>query len=299
MKAAAIYRTGPADVLTYTDLNLPDLGPDEIRVKAAYAAVNPVDVWTRMGLTGIELPFPCILGWDVAGTVEAVGAEVTTFRVGERAMGMVKQMARLTGTYAEYVSAPAALFARVPPGLGLDTAGAAPLTVLTASQLVDNANLSAASNILVTGAAGAVGRVTVQLLTQQGHRVSGIARASDAQDLIALGLGAAYTSPADAPAQAFDAVLDTAGLPETITNVRDGGKFISITDNGQPAAERGITPGKNYVEENGTQLAVIAEQIASGALSLPIHRVYPLSDASAAHKALEQGGVRGKILLAP
>ncbi|MDS2171841.1 NADP-dependent oxidoreductase [Nesterenkonia sp. CL21] len=299
MKAAAISRTGPADVLTYTDLDIPDLGPDEIRVKTAYAAVNPVDVWTRMGVTGIDLPFPCILGWDVAGTLEAAGADVTQFRVGEPVMGMVKQMARLTGTYAEYITAPAELFARVPAGLNLDTAAAAPLTGLTASQLVDKARLDSDSNVLVTGAAGAVGRIVVQLLIQHGHRVSGIARASDADDLTALGIAAAYSSPDDASAQAFDAVLDTAGLPETIRNVRDGGQFISITDNEQPEPERGIEPGKNYVEESGTQLAVVAQQLANGELSLPLHRIYPLSDASAAHKAFEQGGVRGKILLAP
>ncbi len=93
MKAAVIYGTGPADVLKYAEAERPEIGAHDIRVKTAYAAVNPVDIWTRMGITGIELPFPCILGWDVAGTVEAIGPKVSRLQVGDPVMGMVTSRA--------------------------------------------------------------------------------------------------------------------------------------------------------------------------------------------------------------
>ncbi|MDX3186598.1 NADP-dependent oxidoreductase [[Kitasatospora] papulosa] len=298
MKAAVIGRTGPADELTYADVELPQTGPHDIRVKTAFAAVNPVDIWTRRGIPGVDLTFPAVLGWDVAGTVDAVGSEVTRFRVGDRVMGMVKQMTRLQGTYAEFVSAPHQLFAPLPAGLSLETAAAAPLTVLTSAQLLSNLHLPDRAKVLVTGAAGAVGRVTVQRLIQAGHEVSGLARATDHDDLASLGVRTVYPSGADIPSQAFDAVIDTAGVPQTISNVRDGGEFLSITDNEQPEPERAITPRKNYVEEDGPQLAAIAEQLADGTLTVPVCRTYPLSDAAAAHAAFEQGGLRGKLLLA-
>jgi NADPH:quinone reductase-like Zn-dependent oxidoreductase len=77
-----------------------------------------------------------VLGWDVTGTVDAVGSEVSRFQVGDRVIGMVKQMTRLHGTYAEFVSAPEEHFAPVPAELSLETAAAAPLTVLTSAQLL-------------------------------------------------------------------------------------------------------------------------------------------------------------------
>ncbi|MFI6309726.1 hypothetical protein ACIBEK_06220 [Nocardia fusca] len=190
---------------------------------------------------------------------------------------MVKQLTRLRGTYAEFVTAPGELFAPAPTGLGLDAAAAAPLTALTASQLVSKLELSAGATVLVTRAAGAVGRVAVQLLIRTGHEVHGLARSTDEEDLTSLGTVAVYSSSADIPLRTFDAVIDTAGLPETISNVRDGGEFLSITDNEQPGPERGIDPRKSYVEESGPQLAAIAEQLADGSLSVPHGRVYPLA----------------------
>jgi NADPH:quinone reductase-like Zn-dependent oxidoreductase len=136
MKAAAIHRNGSADELEYVDVEAPEVEPHDIRVKTAYAAVNPVDIWTRRGVPGLDLTFPAVLGWDVTGTVDAVGSEVSRFQVGDRVMGMVKQMTRLHGTYAEFVSAPEEHFAPVPAELSLETAAAAPLTVLTSAQLL-------------------------------------------------------------------------------------------------------------------------------------------------------------------
>ena len=242
MKAAIINRTGPASELRVSDVPIPEPESGEIRVKVAAAAVNPVDIKTRSGFLKIDLNFPAILGWDVAGAVDAIGADVSRFHVGDQVMGMVAQPVRGQGTYAEYVCAPEELFASVPTGL---------------------------------------------------------ARLSDTDDLVALGVETVYDSTTEIPVAAFDAVIDTAGIPEAISNVRDDGKFVSITDNTQPQPERGIIPMKSYVQENGQQLAEIADQVAQGKLSVPAGPVYPLTQVANAHADFEYGGIRGKVLLIP
>lgn len=299
MKAATIHRTGPATEIQITNIATPDVGPGDIRVKVEAAAVNPVDVKTRSGFLNMDLNFPVILGWDVAGTVDAVGTDVSRFREGDQVMGMVAQPARGQGTYAEYVSAPQELFAPVPAGVSTQQAAAAPLTVLTAAQMLNKLDLPDKARVLVTGAAGAVGRVAVQWLLQAGHQVSGLARLSNTADLTALGTEAVYDSANSLPGATFDAVVDTAGIAEVIASVHDNGQFISIADNTQPQPERGIAPTKSYVQENGLQLAEIADQLAQGTLSVPVGRTYPLSQAAAAHSDFERGGLRGKVLLIP
>lgn len=272
MKAAVIHRTGSPSEIQIIDIATPDVGPGDIRVKVGAAAVNPVDVKTRSGFLNMDLKFPVILGWDVAGTVDAVGSDVSRFREGDRVMGMVAQPARDQGTYAEYVSAPQELFAPVPAGVSTRQAAAVPLTVLTAAQMLSKLDLPDKAHVLVTGAAGAVGRVAVQWLLQDGHQVAGLARLSDTADLTAVGTEAVYGSTNDLPDATFDAVVDTAGIAESIASVRDDGQFISIADNTQPEPERGIAPTKSYVQENGHQLAEIADQLAQGTLSVPVGR---------------------------
>lgn len=299
MKAATIQRTGSAWELQITEITPPEVRPGDIQVKVAACAVNPVDVKTRSGFVSMDLSFPVVLGWDVAGTVDVVGADVSRFREGDEVMGMVAQPARGQGTYAEYVSAPAELFAPIPAGVSAHQAAAAPLSVLTAAQMLSKLDLPDQARVLVTGAAGAVGRVAVQWLLRAGHQVAGLARLSDTDDLMALGTEAVHDSTESVPAGTFDAVVDTAGLAEAIASVRDHGQFISIADNTQPQPERGIIPKKSYVQENGQQLAEIADQLAQGNLSVPIGRTYPLSQAADAHADFERGGIRGKVLLIP
>ena len=148
MKAVVINRTGSADELTYSDLPEPEINSCDIRIKVAAAAVNPVDIKTRSGFLGIDLTFPAILGWDVSGTVEATGADVTKFKVGDAVMGMIAQSVRRRGTYSEFVVAPETLFASVPEKLPLERAAAVPLAAMAAAQLLDKVNLTQASRVL-------------------------------------------------------------------------------------------------------------------------------------------------------
>nr|WP_314144345.1 NADP-dependent oxidoreductase [uncultured Rhodococcus sp.] len=299
MRAVVITAKGEPEVLTLADIDEPIARPGDIVVSVAAAAVNPVDLKTRSGYLDIELTYPAILGWDVSGTVVAVGQSVTRFALGDTVIGMVAQPAHRFGTYAERVVADESLFAHAPTGVSLAHAAAIPLASLTAVQLLDKITLAAESTVLVTGAAGAVGRIASAILLSRGHRVDALARESDTEDLLAFGARRVFAKPVDLQSGEYDAVVDTAGVVDTIDSVRDGGAYVSIEDGDQPQPQRGITPGKSYVNEDGPGLEEIAALVSAGTLTVPVAREFGFDEAAQAHALLAAGGTRGKVLLIP
>ncbi|WP_067853154.1 NADP-dependent oxidoreductase [Nocardia shimofusensis] len=298
MKAAILPTIGAPDLLLLGEV--PDLpvGPTDIAVSVAAAAVNPVDLKTRSGFLKLDLQFPAVLGWDVAGVVTAVGEQVRRFAPGDRVIGMIAQPAHRYGTYAERVVADQELFAPAPSTVPLTEAAAIPLAALTARQTLGTLSLAPDARVLVTGGAGAVGRIAVQLLRHRGHSVGAVARAGDADDLCDLGV--VWTGAVDrVEERGWDAVVDTAGLASSIAAVRDDGAFVSIDDNEQPRPQRGITPHKSYVDENGSALAELVAMIDAGQLRVPVARSYALADVARAHTDVAGGGIRGKVLVIP
>ena len=301
MKAATLPRLGGPELFMLGDVPDSPVGPTDVAVTVAAAAVNPVDIKTRSGFLSLGLSFPAVLGWDVAGEVCTVGAEVTRFVPGDRVVAMIAQPAHRYGTYAEQVVADQSLFASAPTTIPLIAAAALPLAGLTARQTLSTLALDQPSQVLVTGAAGAVGRIAVQLLLRAGHTVAALARPSDTDDLRGLGVASVTAlegSNGPAP-RAFDAVVDTAGLASAIDAVRDGGQFVSIDDNQQPGPQRGITPHKSYVDENGAALAELVAALDTGSLDVPVNRSFALADVGRAHDVFAGGGVRGKVLIIP
>ena len=299
MKAVIITAKGEPDVLTVAEIDEPEAGPGDIVVSVAAAAVNPVDLKTRSGFLDIDLTYPAVLGWDVSGTVVAVGPSVTRFAQGDNVIGMIAQPAHRFGTYAERVVADESLFAHAPTGVTLEHAAALPLAALTALQQLDKITLPAQSTVLVTGAAGAVGRIASAILLTRGHRVDALARESDTDDLLELGARSVFSKPVDLPLGTYDAVVDTAGVVETIDSVRDGGAYVSIEDGDQPEPQRGITPGKSYVNEDGPGLEEFAALVSAGTITVPVAREFGFDEAARAHSLLAAGGTRGKVLLIP
>ncbi|MCX6489488.1 MAG: NADP-dependent oxidoreductase [Rhodococcus sp.] len=299
MKAVVITGKGGPEVLTVAEIDEPDAGPGDVTVSVAAAAVNPVDIKTRSGFLPIELTYPAVLGWDVSGTVVAVGPSVTRFAPGDNVIGMIAQPAHRFGTYAERVVADESLFAHAPIGISLQHAAAIPLAALTAMQLIDKITLPAHSTVLVTGAAGAVGGIASALLSIRGHTVDAVARKSDTENLLAHGMRRVFTSPVDLPAGAYDAVVDTAGIVDAIDSVRDGGAYVSIEDGNQPEPQRNITPSKSYVNEDGLGLEKFVSLVSSGTITVPVARQWEFDQAPRAHSLLAAGGTRGKVLLIP
>ena len=162
-----VTRFGGPDVMRVAEVERPSPISTEVLVRVVAAGVNPVDCKTRRG-DGVSRwlgPPPFVVGWDVAGVVEAMGYGVTRFEVGDRVFGMPR-FPRAAGAYAEYVAAPSRQFARLPEGTSMVEAASLPLAWLTAWQcLVETANLQSGQTVLIHGAAGGVGQLRWRLAT--------------------------------------------------------------------------------------------------------------------------------------
>ncbi|HEX8869585.1 MAG TPA: NADP-dependent oxidoreductase, partial [Lentzea sp.] len=188
MQAVVADQPGGPEVLRLREVERPVAGPLEVLVRVRAAGVNPSDWKGRASGGGrFERSFPAILGYDVAGVVEAVGPGVTWLRPGDEVMGMPKFPA-LPGAYAQYVAAPSRHFVRKPASLSFEEAAGLPLAALTAWQgLVDTARLRAGQRVLVHAAAGGVGHLAVQIAHSLGAEVIGTTSAAKHEFVRSLG----------------------------------------------------------------------------------------------------------------
>lgn len=297
-RTAVVRTPGGPDSIEIVDVPVVEPGPGQVRVEIAGAAVNPVDLALAAGvfhgLGLVDQPHHTGLGWDFAGTVAAAGPDVD-LPIGSRVAGLVDGFDRDFGTYAEQLVVPASDTALVPDDLDLTTAATVPLNGLAAAQLVDLLGDGRGRNLLVTGAAGAVGGYVIPLAQDRGWRVTGLARAKD--EKFVRSLGADFTTEA---VPGWDAVADGAALQEqSVALVRDDGLFVGVKPGAAPAEERGVTVRVVVAEPDGAELAHLLDATASGHLPARVHAVVPLDQAAAAHRAVAKGGVRGKYVLQP
>lgn len=189
MKAIIANSYGGPDVLEYTDRPEPKVGPDSFLIRVKAAGVNPVDWKIVAGYLDpmVDVHFPLIPGWDVAGVVEAVGADATEYEVGDEVIGYVRKDEVQHGTYAELVAAPVRTLARKPASLSWQQAAGLPLAGLTAYQALKRVGTKAGETVLVHAAAGGVGSLAVQIAVAQGARVIGTASERNHEFLRSLG----------------------------------------------------------------------------------------------------------------
>jgi NADPH:quinone reductase-like Zn-dependent oxidoreductase len=302
MNAVVLHEYGDADQLKYEQAPVPEPGADEILVRVVAISLNPVDWKLRSGDLKKYMPLalPAILGRDVSGTVEAVGAEVAGFHVGDRVLGLVHH------GYAEWVTSESKDFALMPDGMSFETAASLPLVMLTGEQLIrEAAEVQAGQTVLVTGALGGVGRSAVHTALKAGCRV--LAGVRGAQKAEARTLGAADVVALDdgedlqrfAP---YDVVADTVGhdvAQKLVTLVRPGGVFASVLGNPPNAPERpDIRFAPMMAHSDPKMLAQMANDVQLRQFTIPIGRRFPLKDAILAQEAAEKGGL-GKVLLLP
>jgi NADPH:quinone reductase-like Zn-dependent oxidoreductase len=299
-RTAVVRTPGGPDSIEIIDVPIVEPGPGEVRVEVAAAPVNPVDLGVAGGFFHaiglINQPEWTGLGWDFAGTVAATGHGVD-LAVGARVAGLVGGFDRDFGTYAEQLVVPAADLAVVPDGLDLAAASTVPLNGLAAAQIVDLLGdaPTGGNRLLVTGAAGAVGGYVAALAQDRGWQVTGLARAEDEE--FVRGLGADFTTHAE---PRWDAVADGAALQEQgLALVRDGGAFVGVRPNAEPATERGITVAAVVTHPDGPRLGDLLARTASGELPARVHAVVPLDQVADAHRAVAKGGVRGRYVLKP
>lgn len=297
---AAVVRTpnGP-DSIEIIDVPVVEPGPGQIRVAIAGATVNPTDLGVAAGFFHaiglVRQPEHTGLGWEFAGTVVAVGADVD-LAPGTRVAGLVVGFDRDYGTYAEQIVVPAADVAVVPDELDLTVAATVPLNGLAAAQIVDLlGDAPAADRLLVTGAAGAVGAHVAVLARERGWQVTGLARAGDEE--FVRGLGADFTTDAE---PGWDAVVDAAQLNErALSLLRDGGAFIGLRPGLEPPTERGIAVTSLLTAFDAARLTDLLARTAAGELPARVHATVPLDQAAHAHRATAESGLRGRYVLQP
>ncbi|MFF5895421.1 NADP-dependent oxidoreductase [Streptomyces argenteolus] len=297
MRAVVVKTFGGPDAVELVETAVPEPGPGQVRIKVAAAAVNPVDAAYREGIL-VPLPEDGLLGlgWDVAGTVDAVGAGAP-YAVGAEVVALAYGPAPVK-THADHVVVDGSAVAAAPASVDAAHASTVPLNTLTAAQALDLLDLAPGSTLLVTGAAGAVGGYAVQLAHQAGITVAGAAGAADEE--LVRSFGADRFVERGAAAGGFDAVLDAAVIgADALARVKDGGQYVGVIPHAAPASVRGVRVQVVEVAADGNRLAELVKLVDQGVLSPRVAHTYPLERAAEAHARLAEGGVRGRLVLVP
>jgi NADPH:quinone reductase-like Zn-dependent oxidoreductase len=310
MRVITQLSTGGPEVLEIGEAEIPDPLPTEVRVRVAAAGVNPVDWKTRAGagMAAVLGPPPFTIGWDVAGTVDAIGAGVTRFAVGDAVFGM-PWFPRQAGAYAEFVTAPSRHFAHRPARQSEVEAAGLPLAGLTAWQcLVDIADVQPGQRVLVHAAAGGVGHLAVQIAKARGAYVIGTASGAKHALLNDLGIDEAVdyrTEAFEKVIDPVDLVFDTVGGEVSVRSLdvlHPEGRLIclpsaSAADAIAAAADRGLRATGMLVEPDGDGLEELAKLVDQRRLRVLVAETFPLERAALAHRAGEMGRTTGKLVL--
>jgi NADPH:quinone reductase-like Zn-dependent oxidoreductase len=325
MKAIRYYRYGPPDVLRFEDVDLPAVGDSDVLIRVQAASVNPLDWHFMRGapymvrlLAGLSRPRAGVgqLGADMAGSVEAVGKNVTEFRPGDEVFGGLEDR----GTLAEYVSirhdGPVTT---KPAGLTFEQAASVPVAAFTALQaLRDKGRVRPGHKVLVNGASGGVGTFAVQLAKAFGAEVTGVCSTANAELVASIGADQVidYTRADFTRARRrYDLVIDIAGnrtLAETRRVLVPDGVLVGV---GGPDKGRWIGPlGRSarmvllspavsqrmtffLARQRKADLAVLRELLEAGTITPVIDRTYALGEVAEAIRYLETGHARGKIAI--
>jgi NADPH:quinone reductase-like Zn-dependent oxidoreductase len=299
---------GGPDVLELAEVPRPTPGPDDVLVRIRAASVNPADWKIRSHLAALPVTLPFIPGFDLSGTVEAVGDRVTRFRPGDDVFGMPTPF---VGAYAQYARAAAADLAPRPDRLTHVEAAAVASVGLTAWQaLVHIAHVEAGHRVLVHAAAGGVGHLAVQIAKAHGAYVIGTARAANHGFLAGLGVDEAVDHTVEdfaAAVKDVDIVLDTIGDSygsRSLDTLAPGGMLVSaVWDRPgltpHDAERRGVRFDTVQVHPSAADLDHLSRLADRGQVRVDVTHVLPLAHAADAHRLSETGRVRGKIVLTP
>ena len=303
MKAIRIHQYGGPEVLAEVEMQRPVPGQGEVLIKVQAASVNPIDWKLRAGHMKEVFPltFPATLGWDVSGTVEEIGDNVTRFKRGDEVYALVEG-----GGYAEYTTARENVVAAKPGRLDHVQAAAVPVAGLTAWQaLFEVAQLHAGQKVLIHAAAGGVGNFAVQFAKAKGANVVGTASARNQALLRELGVDQAVDyqkARFEDVVSGVDVVLDTIGgdtQERSFKVLKKGGVLVSIVQppSQELAGKYGVRAVFYGAHASSAGLAEIAKLIDSGKVKTVVETVLPLAEVRRAHELIESGHVRGKIVL--
>jgi NADPH:quinone reductase-like Zn-dependent oxidoreductase len=309
MKAVQYSEVGGPEVLRIVDIETPEPSAGQVRIRVAASAYNAADGGMRGGFLPIPIELPHVPGYDVSGTIDAVGPDVTGAAVGDDVIAFLPM--ERDGGAAELVIAPAEAVVAAPTRIPLADAAALPSVALTAWQaLFDDGRLERGQRVLIVGAGGVVGKYAIQLAKRAGVHV--IATASPRSVAAVRAAGAdqvidhTTTDLLGALDGQVDVLLNLAPIePEAFASyvaaVRDGGAVVSTTAfmATPDDAARGVRAATVFVRPDRERLAELVALVDDGALTVEVTRRIPLDELPALHAEAEAGRVAGKVIVLP
>ncbi|MFI0466127.1 NADP-dependent oxidoreductase [Saccharopolyspora sp. 5N102] len=311
MKAIGVYDFGGPEVLQVLDLPEPQAGPGEVRIRVHAAAVSPTDVKLRTGGHAVRMPGrrpPFVPGMDAAGVIDQLGPETDDrLAMGQRVIAMVLFISPHGGAYAEQVVVPAASVVPAPEGTDFAAASTLLMNAMTARLALDALAVPRGGVIAVTGAAGAVGGYAVELAKADGLTVIADAAPHDVELVRGFGADHVVERGTDVADRIRALVPDgVAGLVDgsiqttkVVPAIADGGALAELRGWSGPA-ERGIRVYPVMAPDGITDtkgLDALRRQVEDGTLTLRVAKVLPAEEAAEAHRLLEAGGLRGRLVL--
>ncbi len=309
-KQVVIPSFGEPEVLTIQSSPMPEAKPGEVVVRVAFAGVNPIDVKTRAGLGWAAAQnkdnLPWTLGYDIAGSVYQCGEGTQKFDVGDKVAGFIGFPLQ-GGGYSQYISVPEAVLSRVPEAVTLEAAAALPLAGQTAIQALDKVSVQEGQRVLILAGAGGVGHIAVQLAVAAKAEVFTTCSERNLDYLATLGAHAINYefAPVSERVEEADALVDLVGgdaALDALKCLKDGAKVVTVpTLSAELICEKakllGFEATGMLVDPNPEQLDAMLYLVSIGLLKTEIYQVYPMEQVVDAHKQMETGRTRGKILL--
>jgi NADPH:quinone reductase-like Zn-dependent oxidoreductase len=296
---------GGLEVLQVVEVDRPIPGPGKVLVRVKAAGINPGEASIRKGMFAERWPttFPSGQGTDFAGVVEEMGPGVANVAVGDEVIGFTNDRA----SQAEFVLVESGHLVPRPPGVSWEQAGALFVAGTTAYAAVRSVSLSVGDTVVVSGAAGGVGSIAVQLARNAGARVIGLAGDGNRQWLTDHGvIPVTYGDGVEDRIRAatggkVDAFIDTfgGGYVELALKLGVAPNRIDTIIDFAAAAKYGVKAEGSFEAATAEVLAELAGLLATGRLEIPIAKVYPLAEVREAYRDLEQRHTRGKIVLVP
>ncbi|MHA2827270.1 NADP-dependent oxidoreductase [Vibrio harveyi] len=309
-KQIAITEFGNAEVLAIQTTSTPTPQTGEVLVKVAYSGVNPIDVKTRAGLGWAAAQnkdnLPWVPGYDISGEVVSCGEDTSRFQEGDEVAGFIGFPIR-GGGYSQYVCVPESELSYVPNSVALEAAAVLPLAGQTAAQALSKANVTEGDRVLILAGAGGVGHLAVQIAVATKAEVFTTCSERNLDYLATLGAHAVnyQFAPVSERVEDVDVLIDLVGGDAALDALKcltDNARVITVpTITAELICEKakllGFEASGMLVEPDREQLDTLLYMVGVGLLKTEVQHVYPMTDVIEAHKQVESGRTRGKILL--
>ncbi|OAJ94367.1 NADP-dependent oxidoreductase [Vibrio bivalvicida] len=309
-KQIAISQFGDPDVLVIQTSPIPQPQAGEVLVKVHFSGVNPIDVKTRAGLGWAASEnkdnLPWVPGYDISGQVISLGEQTERFSIGDNVAGFVG-FPLSGGGYSQYICVPESALSLVPDSVTLEAAAALPLAGQTAVQALDKAGVHESDRVLILAGAGGVGHLAIQVAVAAKAEVFTTCSEANLDYMATLGAHAVnyQFAPVSERVEEADVLIDLVGgdaALDALKCLKDGAKVVTVpTLSAELICEKakllGFEATGMLVDPNPEQLDALLYMVSVGLVKTEIQQVYPMSQVAEAHKQIETGHTRGKILL--